>query len=86
MITTQERNEEMRGVRAEQSRVENKRRREKKEEKRNKRGRETPGESERDKNEEKEDLMRSTGCYSDGFHNKIQSGYSGQRLVSQHLV
>lgn len=65
MITTQEGNEEMRGARAEQSRIENKgeeRRKGIKEEER-------PRERVREEKEEKEDLMRSTGCYSDGCHN-----------------
>lgn len=76
----------MRGTWAEQSRVENKG----EETRKRRRGIkevERPQERVRGKKtEEKEDLMRSTGCYSDGFHNKIHSGYTGQRLVSQHPV
>lgn len=83
MITTQEGNEEMREARAKQRRSENKGE-ERRKKRRNKRGRETLGESE--KKMEKEDLMRSTGCYSDACHNKIQSGYTGQRVASQHPV
>lgn len=85
MITTREGNEEMRGARAEQSRIENKGEQRRKEEKRIKEE-EGPRERVREAKEEKKDLMRSTGCYSGGCHNKIHSGYTGQRVGSQHPV